>query len=435
MKKRLFLGSVFLFLISLVLLISSGLFADTLGYFSPNSYSDNDSVSNPDSVYTSNNSYATLDKKNDDVTYSFGTQFSGIPVGAIITGIEVSVEGSTTGRDVSITLIDNNSVRGSKTIDLSGTENTYAVGSSSDDWYSGGSWTVSDFTTNNNFKLKLDAESGGGTASIDHIQVRVHYTIPATAPTVTTNTPATSITNTSASAGGNVTADGGATVTARGIDVSTSNSFSTFTSYPAASGGTGSFSVNLTGLVQNTTYYYRAYATNSQGTSYGSNGTFKTRTTPAITNYTGTYDGNSHGITVGNTIAGDTVYYSLDNSTWSTTPITITDVTSGTTVYVKVSNANYNDWFGNGAVTINAKGLTISGLTAENKIYNGNATAGLNFGSATLSGVVSGDNVSLDDDSYIANFNNKNVGDDKPVTISSIDLVGTDKGNYSLTLP
>ena len=112
------------------------MFADTLGYFSPNSYSDNDSVSNPDRVYTSNNSYATLDSQNDDVTYSFGTQFSGIPVGAIITGIEVSVEGFTTGRDVTITLIDNNSDRGSKLVNLSETENTYVVDSASNDWYS-----------------------------------------------------------------------------------------------------------------------------------------------------------------------------------------------------------------------------------------------------------------------------------------------------------
>ena len=373
MKKRLFFGSAFLFLISLVLLISSGLFADTLGYFSPNTVSSYTGVTSneSDNAYASDNIRVPFDDRDDQVTYSFGSQFSGIPSGSTINGIEVNIEGNMTGRDIRVYLYNGTTSMGYKNANLTANEGYITLGSSTDDW-SGSNWSATDFTTNNNFKLQLDAQSGGGTAYVDHVQVRVHYTIPATAPTVTTNTPATSITNTSASAGGNVTADGGATVTARGIDVSTSNSFSTFTSYPAASGGTGSFSVNLTGLVQNTTYYYRAYATNSQGTSYGSNGTFKTRTTPAITNYTGTYDGNTHSIAVGNTIAGDTVYYSLDNSTWSTTPITLTDVTTGTTVYVKVSNANYNDWFGNGTVTINAKGLTISGLTAENKIYNGN---------------------------------------------------------------
>jgi len=41
--------------------------------------------------------------------------------------------------------------------------------------------------------------------------------------------------------------------------------------------GTGSFSCNMTGLAANTTYYVRAYAINSAGTSYGATQTFKTQ--------------------------------------------------------------------------------------------------------------------------------------------------------------
>jgi uncharacterized protein (TIGR02145 family) len=40
--------------------------------------------------------------------------------------------------------------------------------------------------------------------------------------------------------------------------------------------GTGTFSSSLTGLTPNTTYYVRAYATNSAGTAYGNEVTFKT---------------------------------------------------------------------------------------------------------------------------------------------------------------
>lgn len=94
-------------------------------------------------------------------------------------------------------------------------------------------------------------------------------------PTVTTTT-ATSITTNSAVCGGNVTSDGGYTVIQRGVCYST-------TPNPAVSGphttdgsGTGSFVSNLTGLSPNTTYYYRAYATNATGTVYGEERTLST---------------------------------------------------------------------------------------------------------------------------------------------------------------
>lgn len=93
-----------------------------------------------------------------------------------------------------------------------------------------------------------------------------------------TTTTVSSITTTSASGGGNVTSDGGASVTERGVVWSTSSGPSV-SSFPgggkASSGtGTGSFTVSLTSLTANTTYYYRAYATNSTGTTYGTESSF-----------------------------------------------------------------------------------------------------------------------------------------------------------------
>lgn len=93
--------------------------------------------------------------------------------------------------------------------------------------------------------------------------------IPVTHPTVTTNA-VSNITATSASCGGNVTSDGGATVTARGVCWSTSGNPTISNSHTVDGSGIGNFTSTLTELTPNTTYYVRAYATNSNGTAYGS---------------------------------------------------------------------------------------------------------------------------------------------------------------------
>lgn len=88
-------------------------------------------------------------------------------------------------------------------------------------------------------------------------------------PTVTTDA-ATSISTATATSGGNVTSDGGATVTTRGVCWSTSQNPTTANSKTTDGAGTGVFTSSITGLTTGQTYYVRAYATNSAGTSYGS---------------------------------------------------------------------------------------------------------------------------------------------------------------------
>ena len=97
----------------------------------------------------------------------------------------------------------------------------------------------------------------------------------ATLPTVTTNT-VSGITATSATCGGNVTATGGANVTARGVCWSTSQNPTVSNSHTTDGSGTGTFTSSITGLTANTTYYVRAYATNSAGTAYGEQRSFAT---------------------------------------------------------------------------------------------------------------------------------------------------------------
>ncbi|MCO5062309.1 MAG: choice-of-anchor D domain-containing protein [Kiritimatiellae bacterium] len=97
-----------------------------------------------------------------------------------------------------------------------------------------------------------------------------------TNPTVST-TIASATNLTSATSGGNVTDDGGASVTLRGVVWGTASNPTVGGAGQSTNGtGTGSFTSTLTNLVPGQTYYYRAYAQNSVGTSYGSEHTLIT---------------------------------------------------------------------------------------------------------------------------------------------------------------
>lgn len=86
----------------------------------------------------------------------------------------------------------------------------------------------------------------------------------------------TDITGNSASGGGNVTGSGGADVTARGICYSVNEIPTIADSKTVDADGLGEFTSALTGLLGNTMYYVRAYATNSAGTGYGPQVSFTT---------------------------------------------------------------------------------------------------------------------------------------------------------------
>jgi len=89
----------------------------------------------------------------------------------------------------------------------------------------------------------------------------------------------TEISAESATSGGDITADGGSDITARGVCWSTSNTPSITDSKTTDGIGVGNFTSSITGLLPNTTYYLRAYATNSIGTSYGEEINFTTGST------------------------------------------------------------------------------------------------------------------------------------------------------------
>lgn len=92
-----------------------------------------------------------------------------------------------------------------------------------------------------------------------------------------TTSSESNVTLNTAICGGNITSDGGSTITARGVCWSTNNTPTISDSKSTDGSGTGGFTSNIAGLIPNTTYYVRAYATNSDGTSYGNAISFKTQ--------------------------------------------------------------------------------------------------------------------------------------------------------------
>ena len=87
---------------------------------------------------------------------------------------------------------------------------------------------------------------------------------------------------------------------------------------------------------------------------------------------------------------------------------------------------------------ITGLGVTISsGISANNKVYDGTTVAGLTTNNVVLSGVLAGDaaNVVLTTNGYVANFTSVNVSNNVPVTVSGLSLAGSASGNYVLSQP
>lgn len=124
------------------------------------------------------------------------------------------------------------------------------------------------------------------------------------------------INQTSATGGGNVIVTGSTSVTDRGICWSTSHNPTTVCSHSSSGTGGGEFFVDMTDLTANTTYYVRAYATNSAGTNYGNEVSFTTSQMPSYT-ISISCDPN-----IGGSVTGGGSYQQGQSCTVSVTPNT-----------------------------------------------------------------------------------------------------------------
>ena len=218
---------------------------------------------------------------------------------------------------------------------------------------------ITGLTPSATYYVRAYATNSAGTAYGDEQVVTVN------GPPVVTTAPVAFIQSTSATCGGNVTSDGGLAVTAYGVcwDISP-NPTVALTTKTVDGSGLGTFTSSIIDLTSSTQYYVRAYATNSGGTSYGTEISFTpgvvtlpTVTTDAILNLVGAIaegggtvlsDGGDPAIVFGlcwNTSTGPTIttnlgmttdFYSNSQTYFST----MTGLSIGTVYYIRAYATN-----------------------------------------------------------------------------------------------
>jgi hypothetical protein len=140
-----------------------------------------------------------------------------------------------------------------------------------------GSFTsnISDLTPGTSYFVRAYATNSVGTSYGNE----VNFTTGNIQLPVITTTAISDVTQTTAISGGNITSDGGGNITARGVVWSTSqNPTIALTTKTSNGTGAGSFTSNIADLTPGTSYFVRAYATNSVGTAYGNEVSFTTTT-------------------------------------------------------------------------------------------------------------------------------------------------------------
>lgn len=251
--------------------------------------------------------------------------------------------------------------------------------------------------------------SGGGIAS--NVNVAASGAGVNTAPSVTTGA-ASAITQTTATCAGSITATGCTAITAYGIEYSLTNGFPNGTGTQVASTNLsgGNFSSNLAGLAPSTTYYYKAYATNGGGTTYGAQQSFTTlspvltasaltafgnvciNTTTAPNSFTITGVGLTNASVTVAALAGFT-YSTTSGGTYTTTlSLTQPGGAYSQQIFVKFNPTAVQSYNGNivvgggGAANINVAASGAGVNTTPTVVTNGSSN--INNNSATLAGAI-----------------------------------------------
>ena len=316
------------------------------------------------------------------------------------------------------------------TTDLSEIKSTTAISGGNITRISGASvtsrgvcWSTSQNPTISNSKTTDGIGSGSFTSTISALNPgKVYYfrayatnsigtaygnqitlSTPTVLPVITT-AAITPVSAKIASSGGSIISDGGATITARGICWSTSQNPTTANSKTTDGTGSGSFKSTINGLNPGVTYYFRAYATNKSGISYGEQITVTMKivlpeiTTTAISAKTATSlisggnittDGGSPVIARGlcwSTSQNPTTANAGPNqsSGLGSFVYTITDLSPGVTYYIRAYATNsVGTGYGNQISTSTAAVLPILTTTPLSPIT---ATIALGGGSITSDG-------------------------------------------------
>ena len=393
------------------------------GWSAPGNFANNSNWSNPGNAYTSNNSYATTSAILAS-TVDFNTFGITIPSGSTIDGIEVALEGNS-GPQLTVSLSPDgtNFPATSKNFSFTGADATTVLGSPTDKW--NGTWNAASMT---NFTVRVSAPALAlSSVSLDQIQVKIHYT----RPTVLTTIAA------SGTYGGTVNLQ--ATLTSNAVGINNQPISFTLDGHPVGTVNTNASGVaTLTGAslagINVGNYPAGVVATYAGATGYAAaNATEALAVTARALTVTASgvnkvYDGDNIA-TVNLTddrVAGDTLIVNyasalFDNKNVGTgKPV---DVTGITVTGADAANYTFNT-IATTTADITARALTVN-ATGVDKVYDGNDIA-----TVTLSdNRVAGDVLTVTYGSAL--FNDKNVGVNKSVSVSGINVTGADVGNYT----
>jgi alpha-L-arabinofuranosidase len=214
-----------------------------------------------------------------------------------------------------------------------------------------------------------------------------------------------------------------------------------FTTTATSSSGAGSYPITGSGLTANNGNYQFAQATGN-ATALTINAA-----NLSVTNLLAPdkiYDGTTNapldasnaglaGILNGDSVtlvSSNAVGHFADKTVGTNKPVTVNSLSLAgdeATNYAVLQPTNVT---GN----ITSAGLTVGGVNAANKYYDGTTVATLS-GTTVLLGVITGDDVSLITSNAIASFADSNVGTNIPVTVTGYAVTGADAGNYVLAQP
>ncbi len=286
------------------------------------------------------------------------------PTSPTIIGAEVTSITTTTATSGGTVSSDGGSMVTARGVCWSTTENPTISNNKTSDGTGTGSFTssITGLSQSNSYYVRAYATNSIGTSYGNNIIFHTPFS-----PMVTT-TIATSISSTTAISGGDIILDGGAIVTARGVCWS-KNIYPTINNSKTSDGtGAGTFTSSITGLVENTTYHYRAYATNSVGTSYGTDLTLTTSIVyPTVTTTTATSVSTSGAIS-GGTISSD-----------GGTTVSARGICWSTSANPTISNSKTTDGAGIGTYTSSITGLAAN-TTYHYRAYASNSS-GTSYGS------------------------------------------------------
>ena len=244
-------------------------------------------VANGTATLTSGNidtsGYSSIQMQFRLASYSVSSAANGADGTDIVT-VEVSPDGGTTYYRT-VRVLGNSNARWSWTSGTGNASTAYDGNASPVDFVpaAGGARTTDGYSTviitslpvASNLKIKITLLNNDANERWLVDDFKITGTPTTTTPSVTSSA-ATLVATTTATINGNVTADGGSTITERGFVYKASSGVTINDNKTVVPGTTGAYALGLSSLTTGATYYFKAYAINSAGTTLSNEQSFTT---------------------------------------------------------------------------------------------------------------------------------------------------------------